>query len=114
MRNAFKAKLAGNLFPVDTIITYECKEGHQFSPGENTWHIKCLPGFTWSETPQPCESKCMFLWFTYPYDLAKLLLNEETVCGLLLCRSQGGGDRGDAPGGQLGTSVVFALTLELL
>uniref|UniRef100_A0A8B9ZAK0 Sushi domain-containing protein n=1 Tax=Buteo japonicus TaxID=224669 RepID=A0A8B9ZAK0_9AVES len=55
VRNAFKAKLAGNLFPVDTIITYECKEGHQFSPGENTWHIKCLPGFTWSETPQPCE-----------------------------------------------------------
>ncbi|XP_029855824.1 C4b-binding protein alpha chain-like [Aquila chrysaetos chrysaetos] len=55
VHNAFKAKLAGNLFPVDTTITYECREGHQFSPGENTRHIKCLPDFTWSETPHPCE-----------------------------------------------------------
>ncbi|PKU32250.1 hypothetical protein llap_17445 [Limosa lapponica baueri] len=53
--NAVKAKLAGNLFPVETVITYECREGHQFSPGETTRHIKCLPDFTWSETPQPCE-----------------------------------------------------------
>ncbi|NXQ94234.1 CR1L protein, partial [Sagittarius serpentarius] len=55
VRNAVKAKLAGNLFPVETVITYECREGHQFSPGENTWHIKCLLDFTWSETPPPCE-----------------------------------------------------------
>ncbi|NXJ01154.1 CR2 protein, partial [Psophia crepitans] len=53
--NAVKAKLAGNLFPVDTVITYECKEGHQFSPGETTRHVKCLPDFTWSETPYPCK-----------------------------------------------------------
>uniref|UniRef100_A0A8D0F2W6 Sushi domain-containing protein n=1 Tax=Strix occidentalis caurina TaxID=311401 RepID=A0A8D0F2W6_STROC len=53
--NAVKAKLAGNLFPVDTIVTYECREGHQFSPGETTRHIKCLPDFTWTETPHPCE-----------------------------------------------------------
>ncbi|XP_069732198.1 complement component receptor 1-like protein [Phaenicophaeus curvirostris] len=53
--NAVKAKLAGNLFPVETIITYECREGYQFSPGETTRHIKCLPDFTWSETPDPCE-----------------------------------------------------------
>ncbi|KFP06167.1 Zona pellucida sperm-binding protein 3 receptor, partial [Calypte anna] len=53
--NAFKAKLAGNLFPVDTVITYECREGHQFSPGETTQHIKCLPDFTWTETPDPCQ-----------------------------------------------------------
>ncbi|XP_074019626.1 complement receptor type 1 [Numenius arquata] len=53
--NAVKAKLAGNLFPVETVITYECREGHQFSPGETTRHIKCLPDFTWSETPHPCE-----------------------------------------------------------
>ncbi|XP_009463944.1 PREDICTED: complement receptor type 2-like [Nipponia nippon] len=53
--NAAKTKLAGNLFPVDTVITYECREGHQFSPGETTRHIKCLPDFTWTETPQPCE-----------------------------------------------------------
>ncbi|XP_068015714.1 C4b-binding protein alpha chain-like isoform X1 [Melanerpes formicivorus] len=53
--NAVKAKLAGNLFPVDTIVTYECRQGHEFSPGETTRHIKCLPDFTWSEAPQPCE-----------------------------------------------------------
>ncbi|NXU76091.1 CR2 protein, partial [Oreotrochilus melanogaster] len=53
--NAFKAKLAGNLFPVDTVITYECREGHQFSPGETTHHIMCLPDFTWTETPHPCQ-----------------------------------------------------------
>ncbi|NXT95430.1 CR2 protein, partial [Anhinga rufa] len=53
--NAVKVKLAGNLFPVDTVITYECREGHQFSPGETTQHIKCLPDFTWTEPPHPCE-----------------------------------------------------------
>ncbi|NXF30165.1 CR1L protein, partial [Nyctibius bracteatus] len=55
VHNAVKAKLAGNLFPAGTVITYECREGHQFSPGENTWHIRCLPDFTWTETPHPCE-----------------------------------------------------------
>ncbi|NXQ85591.1 CR1L protein, partial [Nyctibius grandis] len=55
VHNAVKAKLAGNLFPVGTIITYECREGHQFSPGQNTRHIRCLPDFTWTETPHPCE-----------------------------------------------------------
>ncbi|XP_064029947.1 C4b-binding protein alpha chain-like isoform X2 [Pogoniulus pusillus] len=53
--NAVKVRLAGNLFPVDTIITYECKEGHEFSPGETIRHIQCQPGFTWSEAPHPCE-----------------------------------------------------------
>ncbi|NWY49346.1 CR1L protein, partial [Chionis minor] len=55
VHNAVKAKLAGNLFPVETIITYECVEGYQFSPGETTRHVKCLPGFTWTETPPPCR-----------------------------------------------------------
>ncbi|NXY25455.1 CR1L protein, partial [Atrichornis clamosus] len=55
VRNAFKARLAGNLFPVETVVTYECREGHQFSMGETTWHIMCLPDFVWSETPPPCE-----------------------------------------------------------
>ncbi|NWH82135.1 CR2 protein, partial [Piaya cayana] len=55
VRNAVKAKLAGNLFPVETVITYECREGYQFSPGETTRRITCLPGFTWSEAPDPCE-----------------------------------------------------------
>lgn len=94
MHNAVKAKLAGNLFPVETVVTYDCRKGHQFSPEETTRHIKCLPDFTWTETPPPCESKCMFLWLTYPRDLAKLLPNEETARGLLLCRSQGEGERG--------------------
>uniref|UniRef100_A0A663MBZ1 Sushi domain-containing protein n=1 Tax=Athene cunicularia TaxID=194338 RepID=A0A663MBZ1_ATHCN len=53
--NAVKAKLAGNLFPVDTVVTYECREGYQFSPGETTRHIKCLPEFTWTEAPHSCE-----------------------------------------------------------
>ncbi|NXP72415.1 C4BPA protein, partial [Ramphastos sulfuratus] len=53
--NAVKARLAGNLFPVDTIITYECREGHEFSPGETSRNIKCQPDFTWSEAPHPCE-----------------------------------------------------------
>ncbi|NWR86815.1 CR1L protein, partial [Furnarius figulus] len=53
--NAIKARLAGNLFPVDTVVTYECREGHQFSAGETTRHITCLPNFMWSETPPPCE-----------------------------------------------------------
>ncbi|KFO91082.1 Complement receptor type 2, partial [Buceros rhinoceros silvestris] len=55
VHNAVKARLAGNLFPVDTVITYECREGHQFSSGEITQHIKCLPDFTWTEAPHPCE-----------------------------------------------------------
>ncbi|KFP63432.1 Complement receptor type 2, partial [Cariama cristata] len=55
--NAVKTKLAGNLFPVETVITYECREGHQFSPGENTRHIKCLPDFTWTEIPDPCRKR---------------------------------------------------------
>ncbi|NXH09945.1 CR2 protein, partial [Bucco capensis] len=53
--NAVKGRLAGNLFPAETVVTYECREGFQFSPGETTKHIKCLPDFTWTETPQPCE-----------------------------------------------------------
>ncbi|NXN22428.1 CR2 protein, partial [Nycticryphes semicollaris] len=53
--NAVKTKLAGNLFPVETVVTYECREGHQFSLGETTRQIKCLADFTWSETPRPCE-----------------------------------------------------------
>ncbi|NXX45197.1 CR2 protein, partial [Tricholaema leucomelas] len=53
--NADKVRLAGNLFPVDTVITYQCKEGHQFSPGETIRQIKCQPDFTWSEAPHPCE-----------------------------------------------------------
>ncbi|NXJ74305.1 CR1L protein, partial [Trogon melanurus] len=55
VHNAVKAKLASNLFPVKTVVTYECREGHQFSPGETVRHIQCLPDFTWSETPPPCE-----------------------------------------------------------
>ncbi|NWV04606.1 CR1L protein, partial [Ptilonorhynchus violaceus] len=53
--NAVTARLAGNLFPVDTVVTYECQQGHRFSVGETTWNITCLPGFVWSETPPPCE-----------------------------------------------------------
>ncbi|NXR60752.1 CR1L protein, partial [Rhadina sibilatrix] len=55
VRNAVKARLAGNLFPVGTVVTYECQQGHQFSMGEATWNISCLQGFVWSETPPPCE-----------------------------------------------------------
>ncbi|NXU99522.1 CR1L protein, partial [Cettia cetti] len=55
VRNAVKARLAGNLFPVGTVVTYECQQGHQFSVGEATWNISCLQGFVWSETPPPCE-----------------------------------------------------------
>ncbi|NXT71789.1 CR1L protein, partial [Chaetops frenatus] len=53
--NAVKARLAGNLFPVDTVVTYECQQGHQFSTGATTWNISCLPEFVWSEPPPPCE-----------------------------------------------------------
>ncbi|NXI35413.1 CR2 protein, partial [Galbula dea] len=53
--NAVKGRLAGNLFPVETVVTYECREGYQFSPGETTRLIRCLPDFTWSETPEACE-----------------------------------------------------------
>ncbi|NWX03753.1 CR2 protein, partial [Caloenas nicobarica] len=85
VQNAIKAKLAGNLFPVETVITYECWEGHQFSPGETMRHIKCLPDFTWTETPPPCErihcanpgiknGKPLYLWedkdsYVYGYRL---------------------------------------------
>uniref|UniRef100_A0A8C3QXF8 Sushi domain-containing protein n=1 Tax=Cyanoderma ruficeps TaxID=181631 RepID=A0A8C3QXF8_9PASS len=55
VRNAVKARLAGNLFPVDTVVTYECQPGHQFSTGEATWNISCLQGFVWSERPPPCD-----------------------------------------------------------
>ncbi|NXC15477.1 CR2 protein, partial [Corythaeola cristata] len=55
VHNAVKAKLAGNLFPAGTVVTYECLEGHQFSSGETTQHVECLPDFTWTETPRPCE-----------------------------------------------------------
>ncbi|NXI87626.1 CR1L protein, partial [Rhipidura dahli] len=55
VRNAVKARLAGNLFPEGTVVTYECQQGHQFSTGEATWNISCLPGFVWSEAPPPCE-----------------------------------------------------------
>ncbi|NXI74655.1 CR2 protein, partial [Anseranas semipalmata] len=53
--NAVKAKLAGNLFPVETVVTYECNVGYEFSTGENTQNIKCLPDFTWTEAPHPCK-----------------------------------------------------------
>ncbi|NXP62711.1 CR1L protein, partial [Chloropsis cyanopogon] len=55
VRKAVTARLAGNLFPVDTVVTYECQEGHQFSPGETSWNISCLQDFVWSGTPPPCE-----------------------------------------------------------
>ncbi|NWH39206.1 C4BPA protein, partial [Chloropsis hardwickii] len=61
VRNAVTARLAGNLFPVDTVVTYECQEGHQFSPGETSWNISCLQDFVWSGTPPPCESECLGL-----------------------------------------------------
>ncbi|XP_053853872.1 complement receptor type 2 [Vidua macroura] len=55
VRNAVKARLAGNLFPVDTVVTYECEQGHQFRAGKTTWNISCLQDFVWSEPPPPCE-----------------------------------------------------------
>ncbi|NXJ10106.1 C4BPA protein, partial [Odontophorus gujanensis] len=55
VQNADKARLAGNLFPVETIITYECRTGYEFSPGVVMQNIHCLPNFTWSEIPPPCE-----------------------------------------------------------
>ncbi|NXN83277.1 C4BPA protein, partial [Bombycilla garrulus] len=54
VRNAVKARLAGNLFPVGTVVTYECQLGHQFSTGDTSWNISCLQDFVWSETPPPC------------------------------------------------------------
>ncbi|XP_050182996.1 complement component receptor 1-like protein [Myiozetetes cayanensis] len=53
--NADKTKPAGDLFPVDTVVTYECWQGHRFSTGETTWNIQCRPNFVWSEIPPPCE-----------------------------------------------------------
>ncbi|NWI03601.1 CR2 protein, partial [Tichodroma muraria] len=55
VRNTVKARLAGNLFPVGSVVTYECQQGHQFSTGESTWNISCLQDFVWSEPPPPCE-----------------------------------------------------------
>nr|XP_054504513.1 complement receptor type 1-like [Agelaius phoeniceus] len=55
VRNALKTRLAGNLFPVDTVVTYECQQGHQFRGGQTAWNISCLQGFVWSEVPPPCE-----------------------------------------------------------
>ncbi|NXM45366.1 CR1L protein, partial [Gymnorhina tibicen] len=55
VRNAVKARLAGNLFPVGTVVTYECQQGHRFGAGESTRNISCLPDFAWSEPPPPCE-----------------------------------------------------------
>ncbi|NWX87799.1 CR2 protein, partial [Nothoprocta pentlandii] len=53
--NAAKRHIIGSLFPVKTVITYECNAGHEYSPGENTWHIECLPDFTWTEVSHSCE-----------------------------------------------------------
>ncbi|NXK34323.1 CR2 protein, partial [Piprites chloris] len=53
--NAIKTRLAGNLFPVGTVVTYECREGHEFSAGETTRHVRCQPNFTWSEIPPMCQ-----------------------------------------------------------
>ncbi|NWQ81605.1 CR1L protein, partial [Columbina picui] len=110
VQNAIKAKLAGNLFPVETIVTYECWEGHQFSPGETTWHIKCLPDFTWSETPPPCKriscanpgiknGKPLYLWedrdsYAYGYRLEITCNDGYTFKGhsgnvVLQCTSDG-------------------------
>ncbi|XP_039555316.1 complement receptor type 1-like [Passer montanus] len=55
VRNAMKTRLAGNLFPVGTVVTYECQEGHQFRAGKTAWNISCLQDFVWSEAPAPCE-----------------------------------------------------------
>ncbi|NXR95684.1 CR2 protein, partial [Hypocryptadius cinnamomeus] len=55
VRNAMKTRLAGNLFPVGTVVTYECQQGHQFRAGKTTWNISCLQDFVWSEAPAPCE-----------------------------------------------------------
>ncbi|XP_027750988.1 complement receptor type 1-like [Empidonax traillii] len=56
--NADKAKPAVDRFPVDTVVTYTCHQGHRFSTGETTRSIRCRPNFMWSEIPPPCESKC--------------------------------------------------------
>uniref|UniRef100_A0A8C3L145 Sushi domain-containing protein n=1 Tax=Chrysolophus pictus TaxID=9089 RepID=A0A8C3L145_CHRPC len=55
VQNAVKARLAGNLFPVETVITYECQTGYEFSPGVVMQNISCLPDYTWTEIPPPCE-----------------------------------------------------------
>uniref|UniRef100_A0A8B9ZGG5 Sushi domain-containing protein n=1 Tax=Anas platyrhynchos TaxID=8839 RepID=A0A8B9ZGG5_ANAPL len=52
---AVKARLAGNLFPAGTVVTYECEPGYEFSPGQNTRHITCLADLTWSEAPSSCN-----------------------------------------------------------
>nr|BAE16761.1 complement regulatory soluble protein [Gallus gallus] len=55
VQNAVKARLAGNLFPIETVITYECKTGYEFSPGVVMEHISCQPDYTWTEVPPPCK-----------------------------------------------------------
>ncbi|NXA69880.1 CR2 protein, partial [Mohoua ochrocephala] len=55
VRNAVKARLAGNLFPVDTVVTYECQLGHWFGAGDSSRNISCLPDFVWSQPPPPCQ-----------------------------------------------------------
>ncbi|POI29582.1 hypothetical protein CIB84_006667, partial [Bambusicola thoracicus] len=55
VQNAVKARLAGNLFPIETVITYECHTGYEFSPGVVTEHISCQPDYTWTEIPPPCK-----------------------------------------------------------
>uniref|UniRef100_A0A8B9V5I8 Sushi domain-containing protein n=1 Tax=Anas zonorhyncha TaxID=75864 RepID=A0A8B9V5I8_9AVES len=52
---AVKARLAGNLFPAGTVVTYECEPGYELSPGQNTRHITCLADLTWSEAPSSCN-----------------------------------------------------------
>lgn len=86
-----KARLAGNLFPVNTVVTYECQQGHQFSAGETTRNVSCLPGFVWSEAPPPCESECPGL----VCDLPECVKELHVGWGLP-------GGQGDAPRAQLG------------
>ncbi|XP_062451149.1 C4b-binding protein-like [Rhea pennata] len=53
--NAVTKNVSGNLFPVKSVVTYECQIGHEFNPGENVWHIECLPDFTWTEFSHFCK-----------------------------------------------------------
>uniref|UniRef100_A0A8C5U0K0 Sushi domain-containing protein n=1 Tax=Malurus cyaneus samueli TaxID=2593467 RepID=A0A8C5U0K0_9PASS len=91
VRNAVKARLAGNLFPVGTVVTYECRQGHRFGSGDTAHNIRCLPEFVWSEPPAPCErivcpdpdipnGKVLYQWhvedvFAYG-DTLKVMCNE--------------------------------------
>lgn len=82
VQNAVKGRLAGNLFPIETVITYECKTGYEFSPGVVMEHISCQPDYTWTEVPPPCKSKCTFLQLKYPCVWTKLFPIKESVCSL--------------------------------